>query len=101
MADRIPLSEMLAELRKELLKAQQGGKDAPLRFVIEDVEIEVQIGTTKEAGGGGGVSFWVYNADAKISVEDLRTQKLTLKLKVVGPDGKAPVLISDTDNLPR
>ena len=72
--DKIPLSEMVAELRRELLKAQEEGKDAALRFLIEDVELEVQVGTTKEADGGGGVKFWVYNAEAKVSASDATTQ---------------------------
>lgn len=60
--DKIPLSEMLAELRKQLLEAQDLGKDAPLKFLIEDVELEVQLATTRGADGSVGVKFWVYNA---------------------------------------
>jgi len=95
--DKIPLSEMLAELRKELLEAKLEGQGSDLKFLIEDIEIELQIATTKEAGIDGGVKFWVYNAEAKVDISEARTQKLKLKLKPVGRDGKGEVLVSDPD----
>ena len=79
--DKIPLSEMLAQLREDLLKTQQEGKGSDLKFQIEDIEIELQLATTKVDGVGGGVKFWVFNADAKIDTSEARTQKLKLKLK--------------------
>ncbi len=97
--DKIPLSEMLAQLRKDLLQTQEEGKGSDLKFQIEDIEIELQIATTKEAGGGGGVKFWVYNAEAKVDVSEAKTQTLKLKLKPVGAD-KKPIEVSDKDELP-
>ena len=85
--DKIPLSEMLAELRKELLEAKLEGQGSDLKFLIEDIEIELQIATTKEAGVDGGVKFWVYNAEAKVDISEARTQKLKLKLKPKTPTG--------------
>ena len=99
--DKIPLSEMLAELRKQLLEAQEVGKDAPLKFVIEDVELEVQLATTKGVDGGVGVKFWVYNADAKVEASDVKTQKLKLQLRVVGSDGRSPAQIAGEGAKPR
>jgi len=97
--DKIPLSEMLAQLRKDLLQTQEEGKGSDLKFQIEDIEIELQLATTKEAGVGGGVKFWVYNANAKVSASEANTQKLKLKLKPIGPD-KKPLEVSDKDKLP-
>lgn len=99
--DKIPLSEMLAELRKQLLEAQDLGKDAPLKFLIEDVELEVQLATTRGADGSVGVKFWVYNADAKVKASDVKTQTLKLQLKVVGRDGKSPAQIASEGAKPR
>ena len=96
--DKIPLSEMLAQLRKDLLQTQEEGKGSDLKFQIEDIEIELQLATTKEAGVGGGVKFWVFNADAKIDTAEAKTQKLKLKLKPVGTDGK-PVNVGDEEDL--
>jgi hypothetical protein len=99
MHDRIALAEMLAQLRRELLKAQDDGRDSALRFQIEEIEIELQIATTKEAGGGGGVKFWVYNAEAQVNAAQAKTQTLKLKLKPLGAD-KKPIEVSDADALP-
>ena len=96
---RIGLAEMLTELRAQLLKARGEGADETLKFEIADVEIEVEIATTKEAEGKGGVKFWVYNAEAGVAASQGTTQRLKLKLRPTGSDGK-PVYVSDEDKLP-
>jgi len=97
--NKIPLSEMIKQLRQELLDAQADGDEVPLRFEIQDIEIELTVATTKEAGGGGGVKFWVYNADAKVGVTDNKTQKLKLKLKPVHGADRRPFDVGDEDAL--
>lgn len=96
--DKIPLARMLGQLRQELLNARAEGESSDLKFQIEDIEIELQIGTTQEAGGGVGVKFWVYNADAKVNHSAVNTQRLKLKLKpktLAGGDFD----VSDPDDL--
>jgi hypothetical protein len=97
--ENIELSEMLGQLREELLKARGQSERLDLKFQIEDIEIELQIGTTKGGKGGGGVKFWVYNAEAEVNASQAKTQKLKLKLKPVGRDEK-PIKVSDSGNLP-
>jgi len=95
----IELSEMLGQLREELLKARGHSEGSDLRFQIEDIEIELQIVTTKGGKGGGGVKFWVYNAEAEVDAAQAKTQKLKLKLKpIVGADRK-PLDVGDEDEL--
>jgi hypothetical protein len=94
--EKIPLSEMLAELRKELLLTKWAGLASDLKFQIEDIEIELQIATTKAEGAGAGIKFWVLNADAKTDSSEAKTQKLKLKLKPVGRNGK-PFNVADED----
>ena len=65
--ENIELSEMLGQLRKELQAAKLQGAGSDLKFQIEDIEIELQIVTTKGGKGGGGVKFWVYNAKAEVN----------------------------------
>ena len=94
----IELSKMLGQLRKELLDTRWEGQDSDLKFLIEDIEIELQIATTQEGEGGAGIKFWILNADAKINLAETKTQKLKLKLKpVVGPN-KEQLDIYDQDN---
>jgi hypothetical protein len=86
----IPLPKMLAQLRSDLFAARAEGEDKTLRFLVEDIELELQMATTQEKEGGIGIKFWVLNADAKGKDSAVATQKLKLRLKavqeVVNPD---------------
>lgn len=94
--ENIELSEMIGQLREELLTARAKSEGSDLKFQIEDIEIELQIVTTKGGKFGSGVKFWIFNADAEGNVSQAQTQKLKLKLKPVGPDGKE-IPVSDAD----
>lgn len=92
--DQIPLAEMLIELRAQLEFAQSQGNDKKLRFRAEAIELELQLTVTRSNEAGGGIKFWVINADGKHRQEGEVVQKLRLKLNPVeiGADGKsAPV----------
>jgi len=77
---RIALSEMIAELRRELLKAQDEGQEKDLRLRVEEAEIEFHVTVTKEDSIGGSVKFWVFNADGRLKDADATTQKIKLKI---------------------
>ena len=95
----IELSEMLGQLREELLKARGQSEDSELKFQVEDIEIELQIVTTKTGGVKSGVKFWVVNAEANANASQAKTQKLKLKLKPkVGPN-KEPLDVGDEEDL--
>lgn len=94
----ITLSEMLVELREELLKAAES-KDPGLKLLVDQVEIELNVVTEKKAGGGGGVKFWVYNADAKLEAADAKTQKFKLTLRPVHAEDESTFDVSDQDEL--
>jgi hypothetical protein len=88
MADApILLSELIAELRRELAEAQVKGQGLQPRLRIEEAEIELQVVITREDNTGIGVKFWVLNADLKDKSIDATTQKIKLKLKPSDADG--------------
>ncbi len=90
--ENIELSEMLGQLREELLKARDNIEGSDLKFRVDDIEIELQIVTSK--GTSGGIKFFV---EAGGNVSQAKTQKLKLKLKPVGPNGEHEILVSDPD----
>lgn len=81
MSDLIPLPKMLARLRSDLLEARAEGEGKALRFLVEDIELELQMVTTQDTEGGVGIKFWVLNANAKAKDTAVATQRLKLKLK--------------------
>lgn len=96
---KIALAEMLSDLRAELLKARSDASESELRFEIADVELEVQLSVTKGAEGGGGVKFWVYNAEAQVSANEAKTHKLKLRLKPLNAADRSPFDVSDQESL--
>lgn len=83
---RIELADMIGHLRAELQKAQQFGKDQPLRLLVDAAEIEVQAVVTREATAGGGIKFWVC-AEVGGKVANAATQKIVLRLRPVRSNG--------------
>jgi len=81
MKDEIGLGEMVVALRKELLQAQEEGDEKALKFKVDEIELDVELVTTKGGAVGAGVKFWVYNAEMKGKLEHARTHRLHLKLK--------------------
>ncbi|MCP4407995.1 MAG: hypothetical protein GY807_09610 [Gammaproteobacteria bacterium] len=97
---KIKLSEMLVNLRQELVEAQKIAAKEDLKFNVGDIEVELQFTTTMEAQGKGGVKFWVYNAEAggKLSSQTLHKIKLSLKPEL---PGGGDVKISDKRKRPK
>jgi hypothetical protein len=91
-AKPIGLAEMLKTLRSELLDVQADGVDSDLKLLVVAAEIELKVVVTRKGEVGGGVKFWVYNAEAKGSLGDETTQTIRLNLRPVaaGDDGENP-----------
>lgn len=88
--DKIPLADMLIELRSELNRAQQAGEGQALRFRIETIDLELQITVTEGDEVSAGFKFWVVNGDAKSQVTAQSLHKLHLKLNPVTVDPDDP-----------
>jgi hypothetical protein len=90
----LELSQVLAELRDQLIRAQMTGEGSDLRFLIDDIEVDLQVVVTAEGEAKAGfkvLTFGSVEGEAKGS--HATTQRLHLKLKIVDKDGKS-VLIS-------
>ena len=89
MADRekmiVGLAEAVESLRTELMKAVEAGKDQPMQFSVEPVELTAQVVVTK--GADGKIGWGLLGAGG--SYKSASTQTLTLKLAPVWkkPDG--------------
>ncbi|WP_148588795.1 trypco2 family protein [Streptomyces sp. WAC01526] len=85
----IELSDMIRQLRHELITAMADGRDEAIRFELGPIEIEATVTVDREAGANGKVRFWVVEAGSNGKYAQSRTQRITLTLqpKDVAPDG--------------
>ena len=81
----VGLAEAVESLRAELMKAVEAGKDQPMQFSVEPIELTAQVAVTKAADGKIGWNLLGIGG----SWESASTQTLTLKLAPVWkkPDG--------------
>ncbi len=99
---KIPLADLLIELRRELEEARRAGEDQNLRFRVESVEVELKVTVSKDAEAGAGFKFWVINGDAKgkIAAESVQTLRLKLDPLVSDTQGNpVPLDINDERSL--
>ncbi|HEY8987350.1 MAG TPA: trypco2 family protein [Streptomyces sp.] len=89
--ERVELAQMISALRRSLAQAQQDGETTGgPRFRVEGIELETTVQVTKEAGGAGGVRFWLVSAAAGAGRSRGTTQRMQIRLNVEGS-----ALISD------
>ncbi len=92
----IPLADTIRALRAELYRAMVHGKDEELRFAPGEVELELQMEVSCEAGADGGIRFGVVSIGAKGSASETRTHTIKLKLMPELRSG-GRVLVSDEE----
>lgn len=90
-AESVELAEAIQAVREQLIAAQAAGRRSgaadELTFGVGTVSIEFTGQVTKTAGASGGVKFWVVNAEAKGEHATSASQKVTVQLTPVSPDG--------------
>ena len=81
----VGLADAVESLRAELMNAVEAGKDQPMQFSVEPIELTAQVAVTKDANGKIGWNLLGIGG----SWESASTQTLTLKLAPVWkrPDG--------------
>jgi Trypsin-co-occurring domain 2 len=90
----IPLASMIQALRRELLRAEAGGKNEDLQFTVGDIELELQVGVTTEGEAKTEIKFWVLSLGATGSVAKERVQ--TVRLRLTPATSKGDVVVADT-----
>ncbi|WP_030779929.1 trypco2 family protein [Streptomyces sp. NRRL S-920] len=85
----IELSEVIAELRRELDEAMTAGAGHRLRFELGPVEVEASVAVERSGGADAKIRFWVLDAgaDARIARGETHRISLTLHPKITGQSG--------------
>lgn len=87
------ITEAIEQLRAQLTAVQEGSKEARLRFVVTEVEMEFLVQVTKGGGGSGGVRLGLVSvgADGKISKDTSHRLRLKLDVTDAKSGGQATV----------
>lgn len=82
---KLPLKDVIHQLKSEILAAVDAADDTPegrrLAFELEAVQLELQVGVTREGHGKTKAKFWVLDFEVGGKRSDAETQKVVLSLK--------------------
>jgi Trypsin-co-occurring domain 2 len=79
--ERIGLREAIHAVRSELIAATADATDQPVQFPVGSVQLEFQVGVTRDAGADGKVRFWVLELGASGRHQDQSVQTVTVNLE--------------------
>ncbi len=93
----VELRELVAELRGELVAAMGDGEDAPIRFELGPIQIELTVTVEKASSAGAKVRFWVVDAsaDAQLSRSGVQRISLTLEPRRADSPSQRPMISGD------
>ncbi|KQX67430.1 hypothetical protein ASD48_15265 [Streptomyces sp. Root1310] len=83
----LELSEAIAAVRAGLLGARAEGAGSEVRFVPEEVVLDMSIELRHSTRAGGGVKAYVLSADAGRESAGSRTQHITVRFRVTDTEG--------------
>lgn len=92
----IDLATAVAALREQLIASRAAAEGKGVRFRVDSVNLEVKCTVTASDSVGGGVKFWVVNADGKSSTEESATHTVTLHLSALD-DAGVEILTGDNE----
>ena len=79
--DKLPLTDIVVELRRQLDEARERAQDERVKLTVEAIDLELQVTASGSDEVGGGFKFWVVSGDARTKVAAESIQKVHLKLK--------------------
>ena len=98
---RVGLADAVDALRAELSVAMARARDQEIQFPVGEIQVEFQIGVTREAEGKGGLKLWVLELGAGASYTRESIQKITVSLgPPVTADGQVVLVHRDLDSKP-
>ena len=90
----IGLVEVIDAVRSELVEAQARGADREVQFPVGAVQLEFQVGVTREATGNGKLRVWVLELGGGARYERESVHTVTVNLEApVDREGR-PVKVS-------
>ncbi len=99
--DKIGLSEVIEALQSELAQAMKRAQGQAIQFPIGSVQLEFQVGVTRDTEAKAGVKFWVLELGASGSYANESVQKVTLNLEApVNTEGKTVKVTRDFQQEP-
>jgi hypothetical protein len=84
----IGLVEAIASLRAELAEAAEKGKNQDIQFPVDQIDLEFQVGVTRDVHGGGKLRFWVLELGADAGYAAQSVQKVKLSLGAVNAENE-------------
>ena len=91
-AQQVPLSAAIGEVRRELAKAIEEGRDSPVAFRAGPVELEFTVAFDRTVGGDAGIRVWVLSAGTKGEATWSETNRLKVTLTPVDREGHDQVI---------
>lgn len=79
-AENIELAALIKALRRELIEAIREGAGSDLQFSLGSIDLDLEVQATREAGGTGGVKFWVLSAEGSAKAGSAHSQHIHLVL---------------------
>lgn len=84
----IGLTEAIASLRAELSDAIEEAKGQDIQFPLGQINLEFQVGITRDVRGGGKLRFWVFELGADTGYSAQSVQKVSISLGALTADNE-------------
>jgi Trypsin-co-occurring domain 2 len=98
---KLSLSDAIESVRSELAEAQRKGEQADLKFEVGEIELELEIAAELGASAGAEAKWFLVTAKTDAQYKESKKQKITIKLKPIGANGKSVEVSKSLTENPR
>lgn len=91
----IGLADAISQVRKELVRAIEEGRDSPVRFRAGEAELEFQVALSRVKGVDGGIRVSVISFGGKVEHGATETHRVKFSLTPVDAAGKEQLIGSE------